>query len=264
MRKIVAGLSALTVLAVASVAFSNAGGTSGNSGKQQQNCNSCHTGGLQPVVEIVGPRKVDAGSTVDLRFYVRPRGYVEGGADGAIDAGDAGILYDYGITGANIAADDDVQLLASTNGGLKGENGELTHIAPMAASDAGEAVYRFAVKAPQYGGFYTIYASGNAANGDGTQNGDMAQSTTFAIQVNGPARPGTGGTDPGTTGGGTGGNGGTGGGGGTDPEQPNYGNAQPSNDSGGCDVGAVGSGSALGSLLVLPALIFIARRRKKK
>jgi hypothetical protein len=263
MRKMLAALSGAALLLATSVALSHSNGITGQSGKQGANCNSCHTGGATPNVQIRGPLKIDAGATATYRFHIEPRPLYDGGyeaGDGGLDAGDAEAgPMSYGVTGCGIAAQDELTLGATSDGGLKALNGELTHVAPLAPDDAGTATYSFTVTAPQYGGFYTIYASGNAANGDGTQAGDMAGLTTFTVQVIGPGKPGDGGTTgPGPAPTGTGTNGGAGGA----TNRPAASAAD--GDDAGCSVGAVGSGGAVGALLVIPAIALMGLRRRRK
>jgi MYXO-CTERM domain-containing protein len=262
MRKIVAALSGAALLCASSFALSNAGGVTGRSGKQAgQNCNGCHTGGLAPVVNVVGPAKVDAGATANYRFYVEPTlaGYDGGdGGDGGLEAGPPDGGYNYGVTGVGIAADPELTLIANADGGTRAADGELTHIAPMAPNDAGESVYHFSVTAPQYGGYYTIYLSGNAANGDNAVTGDQATLRTFTVQVLGPARPSDGGGGVG------GGRDATGGGGNSAPPDRYPGTGQAADDGGGCAVATPGAGGALGAALVLPAIVILGLRRRRR
>jgi hypothetical protein len=158
----------LALSAIAGIAYAHSGGITGASGKQGVICNDCHQGGKTPAVRLVGPGSLDAGEIAVYKFYIDT---------------------DAAITGMNAAATDGVVLTADPDGGdTQFDDPEVTHIRPQ-APDAGEAVFTFSMTAPAYGGTVTLWAAGNACNGDGTTNGDEASGTKMSVVVNGPPAP---------------------------------------------------------------------------
>lgn len=159
----------LALTCAAGAAWSSSGGITGKSGKQGGSCNGCHQGGTTPTVKLEGPTSLDAGAVALYTFRV------------ATDAA---------ITGMNaaVSVSDGVMASDPDGGGTREDDNEIVHAQPV-RPDAGQAVYRFAMTAPPYGGKITLYAAGNACNNDGKTDGDESARTALDIEVNGPPRP---------------------------------------------------------------------------
>ena len=89
-RGLVLGLLVMlcTPLAVPAVSI----GISGNSGKQGANCADCHSGGIDPLVRLEGPRQVYADTLATFRFVVQTpstrqqfAGFNAAAGDGALE-----------------------------------------------------------------------------------------------------------------------------------------------------------------------------------
>ena len=65
-------LLCLFILSVASAdpVFANAAGRVGFSGQQGSTCNSCHTGGQAPLIQLTGPTTANTGQWLTLEFFV--------------------------------------------------------------------------------------------------------------------------------------------------------------------------------------------------
>jgi hypothetical protein len=162
----VAAILALTCFAEIASPFS--GGITRKSGKQGGTCNGCHQGGVTPKVTLVGPTSLDAGMLATYTFRIETAA---------------------AITGMNAAISaDDAVLSGDADGGTREDENEITH-ARTIRPDGGAAVYTFSMVAPPYGGKLTLYAAGNACNGNGNTEGDESAATSIEIDVNGPPRP---------------------------------------------------------------------------
>lgn len=172
----IAGASFVALALVSSVVWAGKNGQTGASGVFGTDCNSCHNGGTAPSVALSGPTRLDAGSLAEYTFRVTTNAKVTG-MGATVDQDDAVFMtVDGGLT----------KVQGAVSGALVGD---VTHIAPTPPGDAGSVTYRFRMVAPPYGGMLTMYAAGNAANGDDTKEGDLAAKTTLSIQVDGPPRP---------------------------------------------------------------------------
>jgi MYXO-CTERM domain-containing protein len=167
----IASCAAALGLSWALGASANSGGRTGATGKNGRTCTSCHQGGAAiPTVALDGPAALDAGAlgTYTLRIETDARSTGMGAAASAADA----------------------VLSGDADGGTQADQGEITHIKPVPTPDDGGAtVYTFTMQAPPFGGRVTLFAAGNACNGDGQTTGDEAAATTLVVDVTGPPRP---------------------------------------------------------------------------
>ena len=139
-------------------AFANAAGAIGYSGAPGTgSCNDCHTGGGAPTVNLTGPMSLPAGGTGNYTLTVN------GGTR----------------VGVNIAI---TQMLAalnpiSNNLGLAFR--ELYQVSPQNSG----AQFQFSLTAPPVAGPLTIYATGNAVNGNSATSGDRSANTTLTVNI---------------------------------------------------------------------------------
>lgn len=139
-------------------------GISGFSGKQGDTCtDSCHSGGVTPVVRFDGPREVMADAVATFRFTVQSQ------ASRQI------------IAGFDVAASDG-RLGALQGQGTHLDGDEITHDAPKPNVE-GEASWTFTWQAPSETGVSILYGAGLSANGNANRNGDDVALATFAITV---------------------------------------------------------------------------------
>jgi hypothetical protein len=157
----------LAMTSVAGAAWSRSGGISGKSGKQGSTCNQCHGGGTTPTVKLDGPRSLDAGMLANYTFSITTVAVA---------------------TGMNAATTEGTLIEDGDGGNTRLEDDEITHV-QKTKPDAGVALYRFSMTAPQYGGTISLYAAGNAVNGDDEESGDESAKDKIDIVVNGPPRP---------------------------------------------------------------------------
>lgn len=159
-------MTALSVSLFAATSTAHQDGISGYSGKTSNlYCNACHTGGTPPKVALLGPPSLTAGATATYTFVVTTSA---------------------AKVGLDVAATDGVTLTPGE--GTQAKDLEITHDAPVATKD-GTASFTFAVTAPTTNGRITIFAAGNATNGDGTSDGDAPSITTLAVDVTGGLAP---------------------------------------------------------------------------
>jgi hypothetical protein len=163
-------LSTVLLTTIAGVSWASEGGIVAKSGKQGSSCQQCHTGGKAPNVKLDGPLALEAGTIAAYTFRVETDAAVAVGMNAAISEAD-GIMYS-----------DDA-------GSTREEDNEVTHSKAGRFDDAGVFTYSFFVKAPPYGGKLTVYAAGNACNGNGQNDGDESSRTTLTVDVSGPERP---------------------------------------------------------------------------
>ncbi len=162
-RAVVALFGALTLTSVVPAAAYNFG-ISGYSGKQGDTCEShCHNGGVKPLVEFDGPQQVAPGALATFRFTVRSQSS------------------DQGFAGLNVAASDGVLGLATTDD-ERLDTGEVTHTQPK-LNTAGVASWQFTWRAPTGAGPQVLYGAGLSANGNGTRDGDAAQTAQYTVTV---------------------------------------------------------------------------------
>jgi uncharacterized protein (TIGR03382 family) len=180
-----AGVLSLCLLSTS--AFASSTGVSGYSGKNAaQTCNTCHSGGTAPTVELTGPTTLAAGATGQYVLTIRGGAAVVGGTNIAV---------------SNTAAS------LEPGAGMKKMGSEITHTSPKNFA-SGEVRFDFSVVAPASGGTLTIFGAGNSANNSAGQQGDMGATTTLNVTITGGSGGGTDGgtggpdagpgTDPGT------------------------------------------------------------------
>lgn len=164
MRTLVGLAAGLFALTLAAAAAANSAGIGNFSGKTGGNCGTCHnTGGAAPTLAFDGPSTLAAGAQGQYTLTVTTT---------------------LAKTGADIAGSDGVAFTAGT--GLKSSSNDLVQSSPVAPT-GGAATYTFTVTAPTAGSSMTLYASGVAADGNGTQTGDGSAVTTKTITVTGGA-----------------------------------------------------------------------------
>ena len=166
--RLLAEVSALSLLFAARMAFAYSKGINGYSGMQGVICNACHTGGEAPSVTLTlsgPPLPLNPGDTADFVFTVRSSAPGRQRAAGLDVAASGGTL--------RIASGQREQVL----------EGELTHTRPQDNDNSGSASWTFKWKAPAAAGNYILYAAGNSVNLSGTPEGDRAASTVFFVAV---------------------------------------------------------------------------------
>ena len=156
-------LVVLCVLAAASHAGANAGGISGFSGKSSATCGQCHSGGVAPMVNIVGPTTIEVGQTATYRIDV---------ISGATSQKNAGI---------DVAASDG--MLGVHAGGVPThlDNGEI--VQNSAAGPASTVSFQFDYTAPAAAGMVTLFGDGVSCNFDGSPDGDNFKTTRLEVTV---------------------------------------------------------------------------------
>lgn len=169
--RITCALTLAAVLAAALPAPANNGGIPGYSGNPAHNggqiCNSCHSGGVAPLVVLSGPSTVDGGTT--HTYSVSVSGGQQVACGFGASAGDGELL----------VAEPGTQIF----------NGDATHTAPRAVDGMGGCTFTFDWMAPYAGGSVEIYAAGNSVNDNAQTAGDQAAADSLTVMVNG-APPG--------------------------------------------------------------------------
>jgi len=161
-------LLAAAALAGALEVQASQGGRSGFSGDPGTNagasCAVCHApgGAAVPLISIVGPQVMDAGTTAD--FFV------------ALTGGPGQ------TAGVDIASHKGIGQLSPANGDLQQMQGELTHTAPKSFS-SNTVAFIFRYTAPNYDTAVTLHAAGNSTNGALDLLGDGIATTAFGITV---------------------------------------------------------------------------------
>ena len=153
----------VAVLFLSSHASANSGGIAGYSGKSGPNCGQCHTGGVAPMVQIVGPTTLEVGQTATYRIDV---------ISGATSQKNAGI---------DVAASDGT--LAVHAGGTPTHllNGEI--VQNSAAGPASTVSFQFDFIAPGAPGTVTLFGDSLSCNFDGDTGGDNFKTTRLAVMV---------------------------------------------------------------------------------
>lgn len=152
--------TALSMSLLAATSRAHLAGSSGYSGKSGVSCSLCHGGGATPpAVALDGPATLQAGETSLFTLIVTT---------------------DAPRVGVDVGASDGVTLTASS--GTRAKDYEITH-APAIGPTSGAARFTFSVTAPDQPGRITLFAAGNATNGDGTTKGDATSTTTLSIDV---------------------------------------------------------------------------------
>jgi MYXO-CTERM domain-containing protein len=155
--------AAVAVLFVATHASANSGGIAGYSGMSGMNCGQCHSGGVAPTVNIVGPTTLEVGQTATYRIDV---------ISGATGQKNAGI---------DVAASDGT--LAVHAGGTPTHLllGEI--VQNSAAGPASTVSFQFDFTAPGAPGTVTLFGDGLSCNFDSATGGDNFKTTRLAVTV---------------------------------------------------------------------------------
>lgn len=153
---------------LSSAAQASLNGRIGQSGKLGGvTCQSCHTGApSQAFISVLGPESLGAGQTGRYEVVITGGPAVVGGV--------------------NVAVDNRATLQEGP--GLRLAQGELTHSQPRAFSN-GQVRFTFSVVAPTSGSTFKIYAAGNSANGNKSNDGDIGAFTSRDIAVKGGSQP---------------------------------------------------------------------------
>jgi PKD repeat protein len=158
-------LSMLATLALTTLAHANENGRTGYSGdpaiRGGASCETCHTGGIAPTVDLTGPMTVTPGSTSTYTFTISGGQEVSGGLDVSATAG----------------------MLSVNDGGTKLSGGEIVQNAARPADGNGDVVFTFDWTAPVSPGTAALYAAGLSANGDGRDSGDETGRIALMISV---------------------------------------------------------------------------------
>jgi hypothetical protein len=140
------------------VAVGNASGAIGYSGAPGAGtCNDCHSGGTPPTVTFSGPQTIAAGATGNYSVTVTGGNKV----------------------GVDVSVSDKFSTLNALSANLGVGFGELHHVSPQPSG----STFQFSVSASSFVSTLTLYAAGNAVNGDGNTGGDRAATATYAITV---------------------------------------------------------------------------------
>ncbi|MBK7865143.1 MAG: hypothetical protein IPJ65_42415 [Archangiaceae bacterium] len=138
--------------------FANASGAIGYSGAPGTgSCNDCHSGGAAPTVTINGPDTLNAGAT---GMYTCT---VTGGSR----------------VGVNIAVTEMLAALNPVSANLGIAFRELFQVSPQNSG----TTFSFSLTAPPVAGPMTIYAVGNAVNGNGATSGDRSANATKMVTI---------------------------------------------------------------------------------
>jgi hypothetical protein len=145
------------------VAHARKAGLAGASGQGDETCNTCHSGGPVPKVQLSGPLSISAGSTVAYRLIID---------GGAATVGGMGVSVD--DPGARLMPDDSrTRVVAGT---------QLVHNAPIEFEN-GELRFDFTLVAPDHATSLTLYAAGNSCNGDDERTGDAAATASLTVTI---------------------------------------------------------------------------------
>ncbi|WNG24651.1 hypothetical protein F0U62_11925 [Cystobacter fuscus] len=141
-------------------ALANSSGITGQSGKDGSTCNTCHSGGSAPTVEISGPATLEPNATGQYTLIIK------GGAAR--------------VGGMNIAVDNAAAVLQAGEGSQK-IGKEITHNGLKAFTND-ELRFDFSLVAPA-SGTVKLFAAGNSANGDYNSTGDRSSTATLDVTV---------------------------------------------------------------------------------
>jgi hypothetical protein len=163
-------LATLVVWTPPAAAYSDGvSGFSGDPATGGATCNSCHDGGVEPVLTLAGPTTVAPGSTNTYTLTIAGGQQRAGGLD--VSASD----------GTLVVSDPGTWLL----------DGEIVHTQPRPVSiGTFEAVWSFNWTAPLTAGSATLYGCGNSVNLHQAFSGDRASTDTLTINVGLPGTPG--------------------------------------------------------------------------
>jgi len=160
MRASLRTLGVVSVCLLSTPVLANSTGITGQSGKDGATCNTCHTGGAAPTVEISGPTTLAPNATGQYTLIIK---------GGAANVG-----------GFNVAVDNTAAALQA-GAGVKKMGSELTHSEAKAFAN-GEARFDFSLVAPA-SGTVKIFGTGNSANKDFNSTGDRSAATTLSVTV---------------------------------------------------------------------------------
>ena len=133
-----------------------------------QGCNFCHTGGVAPTVELLGPTSVAPGSTNEYTFRIFEVAFQDyGGLNAEIADGTL-------TTGGSFAAG--TQVIANSTSGLD----EVTHNGAKAAS-GGMVEFSFLWTAPASFSSATLNVWGNAVELNSSTGGDRGEFASLVI-----------------------------------------------------------------------------------
>ncbi len=170
-------LIALAVCLTPQLVLAWSGGITSNSFPvPASGCNFCHSGGVAPVVELLGPTEVSPSSTNEYTFRIIEVGFQDhGGLNASIALGTL-------ATGGTFASDTQAALNAMS--GLL----EITHTTPKAAT--GRMVeFSFLWTAPASFSTSTLEVWGNAVNLNSNAGGDAATMASLVIVNDSLATP---------------------------------------------------------------------------
>jgi len=159
-------LGVVSVCLLSTPVLANSTGITGQSGKDGATCNTCHSGGAAPTVEISGPTTLAPNATGQYTLIIK---------GGAANVG-----------GFNVAVDNTAAALQA-GAGVKKLGSELTHSEAKAFAN-GEARFDFSLVAPA-SGTVKIFGTGNSANKDFNSTGDRSSATTLSVTVSGGTTP---------------------------------------------------------------------------
>ena len=150
--------SLLVCLLVSPAAFAN---NTGKTGASVSGCSGCHTGGSGTTTALLTPAStsVNTGTTIAVTLKVTNTAMSYGGLD-------------VSASGGTLSAGSNTRLATS----------EITHSAKQAMT-SGSVTFNFNWTAPSTAGTYTLYAAGNAVNGNALSSGDKATTTSTTITV---------------------------------------------------------------------------------
>lgn len=167
-RSATLAIAMLVLLAWNATADASRFGRDGFSGNPRTNggatCTACHApGAAVPTVTITGPQVLDAETIAEYTVTISGGPAVTGGL--GVSAS--------GAAGSFSAIGNDVHVVGD----------EISHTQPKAFS-GGSVSFRFRWRAPAYNGPVTLYAAGNASNGQLNLLGDAVDTAQFTVTVN--------------------------------------------------------------------------------
>lgn len=138
--------------------------SAGKTGSSVSGCAGCHTGGSGTTTLALTPSKttVAPGETITVTLAVTNSSMSHAGLNVSGSSG---------------------TMTAGTNTVKSGT--EITHSSKTAMT-SGTVTFNFSWTAPSAEGAITLYAAGNAVNGNGAKSGDLATTTTTSITVDEP------------------------------------------------------------------------------
>ncbi|EPX61746.1 hypothetical protein D187_010365 [Cystobacter fuscus DSM 2262] len=166
MRASLGTVGVISACLISTSALANSSGITGQSGKDGATCNTCHSGGSAPTVEISGPATLAPSATGQYTLIIK---------GGAANVG-----------GMNIAVDNAAAVLQAGEGSQK-IGKEITHNGLKSFTN-GELRFDFSLVAPASGSV-KIFGAGNSANKNYDSSGDRSATTTLNVTVSGGTTP---------------------------------------------------------------------------